>query len=317
MSGETARSAESVPRKPRIAYFGTPEVAVAPLLALVGAGHDVALVVSATDKRRGRGSTVSASPVKAAATSAGLPVTDQPDDAIGQGIDLGVVVAYGSLIRPHLLAEMPFVNIHVSDLPRWRGAAPVERAILAGDPTAMVCVMALEPGLDTGGIYASTTTLIGAKTADGLRDELVTRGTELLLDLIANGFGAPVAQQGEPTYAAKIDNTERQIDWSASAVQIDRLVRIGRAWTTAGDRRLKVHAVAIGDHDDDPASLPGQIVGTTVSTGEGVIQLINVQPEGKPPMDAIAWRRGARIVDGDVVGAETSPASSGSKDSNG
>ncbi len=307
MSGEPVLSAESVPSRPRIAYFGTPEVAVAPLLALIDAGHDVALVVSAPDKRRGRGSMVSASPVKAAAVRAGLAVSDRPDDAIGHGIDLGVVVAYGSLIRPHLLAEIPFVNIHVSNLPRWRGAAPVERAILAGDVTAAVCVMALEAGLDTGGIYGSVTTPIDAKTAQELRDELVSRGTELLLDLIAHGFGPPVPQEGDPSYAAKIDNVDRQIDWSASAVHVDRLVRIGGAWTTAGGRRLKVHEVAIGDHDGGPATMPGQIGGTSVSTGGGVIELISVQPEGKPPMDATAWRRGARVVDGDRLGAPMAP----------
>jgi len=309
-SNETASiaSASRVPAHPRIAYFGTPQVAVAPLLALIDAGSDVALVVSASDKRRGRGSSTSPSPVKAAALESGLVVTDRPDDIIGAGIDLGVVVAYGSLIRPHLLAVCPFVNIHVSDLPRWRGAAPVERAILAGDVSATVCVMALEEGLDTGGIYAAGSTRIADKTADELREELVSAGTELLLGLLANGFDEPARQLGVATYAAKIETAERQIDWTASATQINRLVRIGGAWTTVGGRRLKVHAAVVGGNNGVPATPPGQIGGTTVSTGEGVIELITVQPEGKGPMDAASWRRGANVAEGDLLGAPADKA---------
>ena len=117
----------------RLVYLGTPEIAVQPLRALHDAGHDIALVVSQPDRRRGRGAAVSASPVKAAALELGLPVTERIDEVIDSGAELGVVVAYGRLIRPPVLAAVPMVNMHFSLLPRWRGAAPVERAILAGD----------------------------------------------------------------------------------------------------------------------------------------------------------------------------------------
>jgi methionyl-tRNA formyltransferase len=124
------------------------------LRALVGAGHEVVLVVSQPDKRRGRGGELAPSPVKAAAVALGLAVTERVDDVITAGAELGVVVAYGRLIRPHVLAVLPMINVHFSLLPRWRGAAPVERAILAGDERTGVCVMQLEEGLDTGPVYA-------------------------------------------------------------------------------------------------------------------------------------------------------------------
>ena len=120
-------------RPKRLVFLGTPEIAVPPLRALHEAGHDIALVVSRPDRRRGRGGSLSPSPVKEAALELGLPVTDRVDDVIDAGAELGVVVAYGRLIRPHVLAAVPMVNMHFSLLPRWRGAAPVERAILAGD----------------------------------------------------------------------------------------------------------------------------------------------------------------------------------------
>ncbi|MDQ4131986.1 MAG: methionyl-tRNA formyltransferase, partial [Actinomycetota bacterium] len=130
----------------RLVFLGTPEVAVGPLRALVADGHDVALVVSRPDRKRGRGGALVPSPVKAAALELGLPVTDRVDDVIDVGAELGVLVAYGRLVRPHVLARVPMVNLHFSLLPRWRGAAPVERAILAGDRETGVCLMALDEG---------------------------------------------------------------------------------------------------------------------------------------------------------------------------
>ena len=144
------------PEPRRLVYLGTPALAVAPLRALHAAGYDIPLVVSAPDRRRGRGGATMPSPVKAAALELGLDVTADPDDVLDVDADLGVVVAYGRLIKPHLLEALPFVNLHFSLLPRWRGAAPVERAILAGDDVTGVCLMAVEEDLDTGGVYAST-----------------------------------------------------------------------------------------------------------------------------------------------------------------
>ncbi len=188
----------------RLVYLGTPEMAVPPLRALVEAGHDVVLVVTRDDKRRGRGSGTSPSPVKAAALELGLPVSHSVDDCLAAvtegGAELGVVVAFGQIIKPHVLAVLPMVNLHFSLLPRWRGAAPVERALLAGDEVTGVCVMALEEGLDTGGVYARREVPIGPETtAAELRTELVDVGTELLVETLGSRralVGSSVAAGG-------------------------------------------------------------------------------------------------------------------------
>ena len=170
------------------------------------AGFELGAVVTRVDKRRGRGGTLTPSPVKSAALELGLPVLHRVDEALGLGADLGVVVAFGQLIRPHVLAALPMVNLHFSLLPRWRGAAPVERALLAGDRETGVCLMQVEHGLDTGGVFAREVVPIGERvTAAELRAELVSVGARLLVDSLTAGLGAPQPQQGEPVYAAKID----------------------------------------------------------------------------------------------------------------
>src|SRR5438094_7306712 len=217
----------------RLVFLGTPEAAVPPLRALVDAGHDVALVVSQPDKRRGRGAALVPSPVKAAATELGLTRSDLVDDSLRVGAELGVVVAFGRLIKPHVLDKVPMVNVHFSLLPRWRGAAPVERAILAGDRETGVCIMRLEEGLDTGPVYDREVVAIGEEeTVAQLRDRLVDTGTRLLLRRLRAGLGEPEAQVGEPTYAAKLDPDELHLDWQLPAVELHRTVRLGRAWTT-------------------------------------------------------------------------------------
>jgi methionyl-tRNA formyltransferase len=272
---------------------------VAPLRALVGAGFDVALVVSQPDRKRGRGSALSPSAVKAAALELGLPVTDRVDDVLDVGADLGVVVAYGKLIKPHVLAGLPMVNLHFSLLPRWRGAAPVERALLAGDAETGVCLMAVEEGLDTGPVYAVERVAIDAEeTAEQLRARLVAVGTDLLVRALEEGLGAPVPQVGEPTYATKLDPNELELHWDGPAVELHRLVRLGRAWTTFRGKRLKVLAADLAATEAGPGELDGVVVGT----GDGGLELVTVQPEGKGPQDAAAWRNGARPEPGEKVG---------------
>ena len=269
-------------------------MAVPTLRALVAAGHDVALVVTAADKRRGRGGALVPSPVKAAALELGLPVTDRVDDVLELDPlpELGVVVAFGKLIKPHVFEAVPMINVHFSLLPRWRGAAPVERAILAGDERTGVCVMAIEEALDTGAVFRSVEVPIGPDaTIDELRSVLVDLGTRLVLDALEHGLGTPTPQQGEPTYASKIAPAEHQIDWSAPAVDVHRLVRIGSAWTTYNGKRLKVWRTALPAGD-----------GVTVPTGTDVIELVEVQPEGKGRMPARAWANGARWRTGDRLG---------------
>jgi methionyl-tRNA formyltransferase len=278
----------------RLVFLGTPEFATAPLRALVDAGWEIALVVSQPDKRRGRGGGLMPSPVKRAALDLGLPVSDRVDDVLDTGADLGVAAAFGRLIRPHVLERVPLVNLHFSLLPRWRGAAPVERAILAGDERTGVDLMVIEEGLDTGGVYARSEVAIGPdETADELRMRLAALGTELLLANLRDGLPEPKPQQGEPTYAKKIDPAELEIDWGRPAIEIHRLVRIGGAWTTHEGHRLKVWRTAL-----IPAA-PGDVA---VPAGDGPMQLVEVQPEGRRRMPARDWANGVHWRPGDRVG---------------
>ena len=277
----------------RLVFLGTPAAAVPPLRALVDNGHEVALVVSRADKRRGRGRELTPSPVKTAALELGLPVTSKVDDVIETGADLGVVVAFGLIIKPHVLAAVPMVNLHFSLLPRWRGAAPVERAILAGDEETGVCVMEVEEGLDTGGVYALERVAISPhEHLDQLRGRLVEVGTRLLVETLARpgGLGRPEPQVGEPTYASKLTPEELEMDWSRPAAYLARLPQVGKAWTTFRDKRL-----LILDARPVPAGpAPGLLDHVVVGTGEGGLELVTVQPEGRAPLDAAAWRNGAR-----------------------
>jgi methionyl-tRNA formyltransferase len=287
-----------------LAFLGTPEAAVAPLQALHHAGHDIRIVVTRADKRRGRGADLVPSPVKAAALSLGLPVTTAVDDVIDSGASLGVVVAFGRIIKPHVLAAVPMINLHFSLLPRWRGAAPVERALLAGDPVTGVCLMTLEEGLDTGPVHACESVDIGPdETLDSLRSRLVVVGTRLLVEQLAAGLSPPVPQVGEPTYAAKLEPDELRLDWTQTALQLHRVVRLGRAWTTWRGKRLRVlQARPLAGAAGRPEAPPGTLDGLLVATGEGALELIEVQPEGKQPMPAARWRNGARPVAGECLG---------------
>ncbi len=281
----------------RLVFLGTPEMAVPPLRALAEVGFEIVLVVTRPDKRRGRGSQLSPSPVKAVATELGLAVSHSVDDVVGSGADLGVVVAFGQLIKPHVLDVVPMVNLHFSLLPRWRGAAPVERALLAGDDETGVCLMQLEAGLDTGPVYRCEAVPIGPSTTAGeLRATLVTVGTSLLIDELRAGLGEAAPQSGEPTYATKIRAEELQIDWAQPSNNIDRLVRIGGAWTMLGGRRLKVTAAELVDESAPPSS-------ELIEDRIGGLRLLTVQPEGRPPMPFAAFARGARLGDREHLGS--------------
>ena len=271
----------------RIVFLGTPDDAVPPLRALVDAGHDVALVVTQPDRRRGRGGKPIPSPVKVAATELGLPVLtpvkarEVVDEVAASGAEAGVVVAFGQILPPALLETLPlgFVNVHFSLLPRWRGAAPVERAILAGDAQTGVCVMALEAGLDTGPVYARVAMPIApTATAGEVTGALVDAGTDLLLATLPDlGDRVPEPQEGEPTYADKLSPEEFALDPTRPAEELARVVRAGNprpgAWTTVGGIRVKVWRAEVRD---------------------GELVPLEVQPEGKPRMAADAWARGLR-----------------------
>lgn len=278
----------------RLVYLGTPPFAVGPLRALVESGFEVALVVSRADARRGRGGKTTPSPVKAAALELGLPTSDRVDDVLDVGADLGVVVAFGRLIKPHVLAALPMVNVHFSLLPRWRGAAPVERAVLAGDERTGVDLMVVEEGLDTGGVYDRIEVEIGPdETVDELRARLGDLGTRLVVDNLTRGLGPPQPQQGETTYAHKIGPDELRVDWAQPALAIHRLVRVGGAWTTFAGKRLKVWRTALPG-SDAATSAGADLVEVPAGGGGERLGLVEVQPEGKPRMAARAWANGAR-----------------------
>ena len=291
----------------RLAYLGTPAMAVPPLRALVEAGHDVALCVTRPDKRRGRGGRATPSPVKEAARELGIPVSHDAGDLSGTGVELAVVVAYGRIIPAALLDEVPMVNLHFSLLPRWRGAAPVERAILAGDRETGVCLMKVEEGLDTGPVYAVRPVPIDDDvTLDELRARLVEVASALTVDALANGLSGlpdPRPQEGEPTIAAKITKEDLRLDWQLPALRLRRVVRLGHAWTTFRGKRVTVLGATVGGEATEGAQ-PGELHGAAVTTGDGVLVLHQVQPESRSPMSADEWLRGVRPVPGERLGTD-------------
>jgi methionyl-tRNA formyltransferase len=284
----------------RIAYLGTPQVAVPTLLAIHAAGFEIPLVVTRPDRRRGRGGALSPSPVKTAALECGLPVTEDLEDLHGLEVDLAVVVAYGRIIPTALLEQIPMVNLHFSLLPRWRGAAPVERALLAGDTRTGVCLMEVAEGLDTGAIFDVTEVEIaGDDTLDSLRTRLVDLGTGMVLRALTDGFAEPQPQIGEPVHAAKIDPSELELDWQDSATQLSRVVRLGGAWTTFRGRRFKVWSTRELPRTD---LAPGVLDGVVVGTADGALELLEVQAEGRGRVTAAQWRNGAQPTERDRLG---------------
>ncbi len=284
-------------------FLGTPVDAVPTLDALVDAGFEIVLVVTMPDRRRGRGSALIESPVKQAALRHGIEVTSDTSRLLTVEADLGVVVAFGRIITNPVLEALPMVNLHFSLLPRWRGAAPVERAILAGDEVTGVCVMALAPELDTGDVHASAELAIGATaTATELRAELASVGADLMVRTLSDGLADPSSQVGEATYARKIEPADLELDFVRSAAELDRIVRVGGAWTTFRGERFKIWRTSVSDAD--PTAAPGTIgPNGVVATGSGGLQLEIVQPAGRARTDAGAWLNGARLGADDRLGS--------------
>ena len=284
----------------RLAFLGTPEAAVVALHALVDAGHDVAIVVTRPDRRRGRGATLSPSPVKRAALELGLAVSHDLGDVDGASVERGIVVAYGAMVPAALLAEVPMLNVHFSLLPRWRGAAPVARAILAGDEETGVDIMGLEPTLDTGPIYAEVRTTIADKTLSELTDELARAGASALLEVLSREdlLAHPRAQSGDVSYAAKLTKESYRLDPSMGADLAARVVRLERSHIRVGARRLRLCRARIVDDVGRAGTLSRGAEGVVVHFATGSLLLEQVQPEGKRPMDSSAWWAGARLADG-------------------
>ncbi|MCQ3814011.1 MAG: methionyl-tRNA formyltransferase [Acidimicrobiia bacterium] len=282
----------------RIVYLGTPVTAVAPLRALKEAGYEIVLVVTRPDRRRGRGARLQPSPVKVAAQDLGITISDNLQALATVDADIAVVVAYGEIIPAPFLQRMPMVNMHFSLLPRWRGAAPVERAILNGDEVTGVCLMAVAEGLDTGPLYRQVRTKIDAnEDSEMLQARLSALGTKLMLEAFSAGLGSPEPQQGEATYAAKLTSVDRHIDWRQSALQIIRQIRVGGAWTTFRGQRFIIWRAKQSEpvpKRGTPNLAPGSITELTVATGDGHIEMVEVQTQGRTRQSADAWRNGVR-----------------------
>lgn len=294
----------------RIVFAGSPAAAVPSLRALIGGPHEVVAVVTREDSRQGRKKVLTPTPVARAADEAGVrvvrsnrlePVTNE---LVALEPDLGVIVAYGGLVREPLLSapRLGWINLHFSLLPRWRGAAPVQRAIMAGDHRTGAAVFQLVPELDAGDVFAMESRAIGRnQTAGHLLEVLAASGAALLagvVDELAAGTAHATAQRGEPTLAPKLTLEDGRIDWSQDAVAVDAHIRgvtpEPGAFTTIEAERLKVHAAAIAH--DIPRLAPGRIEerGGRVFAGTGStpLELLEVQPAGKRSMPAPDWWRG-------------------------
>jgi methionyl-tRNA formyltransferase len=282
----------------RLAFLGTPEPAVISLRALVAAGHEIVIVITRPDRRRGRGSEVTASPVKLAAHELGLPVGHRLVDLDDVDVECAVVVAYGAMIPSSLLERLPMLNVHFSLLPRWRGAAPVERAILAGDLVTGVSVMTLDEGLDTGPVHLERRVDVGSKSSSALLLELAHVGAGAVLEVLASPelLASPTAQVGEPTYAQKITPETFHLSPTMSRELVLRTVRLGRAFTFVGARRLRIiDASSLDDVELTSGSLGVRDGHVVMGTVEGVVALLTVQPEGSRSMVARDWWAGARL----------------------
>jgi len=280
------------------------------LSALLEAKVSVVAVVTNPDKRRGRGAKTEASPAKKVALDHGLRVIESPADAVAfleqHGTDgvTGIVVAYGRIIREPLLSAIPLVNLHFSLLPRWRGAAPVERAILAGDATTASSIMQIEEGLDTGAVYdVESVDINDTETVEQLRSRLGVIGAAQIVRMLREGFPKPTPQSGEPVHADKITPDELLIDWSKSALDVTRTVRVGGAHGFFRGSRVKIHEALPTDGDGAPGAFIAVGADVVVAAGGGAVRLVTVQPEGKRPMAARDWANGVRPSVGESFGS--------------
>ena len=281
----------------KIAFLGTPDISGSTLVYLVNSGYEIPIVITGEDKKRGRGSALTPSPVKVLASELGLKVSHDPTVLLDTEFDLAVVVAYGRLISGALLNKGLFVNLHFSLLPRWRGAAPMERAILAGDEVTGVCVMKLVKELDAGPIYQARQVPLDREIIlSELADQLSRLANEALSDELAKGddaFSTAAEQVGEPTYAHKLSADDLRIDWGVSSGEVLRKIRLGRAWTTLDGSRFRITSAAVVPNSSLGLA-PGEISGTMVETASGVIEIKSLQPPNKREMAAKDWINGMK-----------------------
>jgi len=293
----------------KIVFMGTPDFSVPVLRALVDAGHQVLAVYTQPPRPAGRGKADRPTAVHVAAQALGLPVRhpislktpEAQAEFAAHGADVAVVVAYG-LILPQPVLDAPArgcLNIHASLLPRWRGAAPIHRAIMAGDAETGVCIMQMEAGLDTGPVLLRQATPIGPEETTGaLHDRLSRMGAALILralDSLPNLRATPQPSEGV-TYAQKIDKAEARVNWARPAAEVDRQIRglspFPGAWCLVGEERVKL----LRSRPAQGSGAPGQVLqGFTIACGQGAIDVLEAQREGKRPAPTADLLRGLAL----------------------
>jgi methionyl-tRNA formyltransferase len=304
--------------KLRLAFMGTPEFAVPSLAALRDAGHEIAAVYSQPPRRAGRGHQPQPSPVHQAGEAAGLSVrtparldADAAAAFAALGLDAAVVIAYGLILPKAVLAapRLGCINIHASLLPRWRGAAPIQRAILAGDGATGITIMQMDEGLDTGPMLLAEPVPIGPQTtARGLQEELAATGARLIvaaLDGVALGRLSPRPQPPQgATYAKKLRREEGVIDWRRPAIELERAVRAFDPWPGAffehRGERIKILSAAVVAA---PSAAPGTVLDQhlTIACGEGALRPVRLQRSGRGAQDADAFLRGYAVPPGTIL----------------
>ncbi|MGB5556953.1 MAG: methionyl-tRNA formyltransferase [Paracoccaceae bacterium] len=301
----------------RVVFMGTPEFSVPVLEALMAAGHEIAAVYCQPPRPAGRGKKDRASPVQTRAEAMGLPVRhpvslrtpEAQAEFAALGADVAVVVAYGLILPQAVLAAPRYgcLNIHASLLPRWRGAAPIHRAIMAGDEKTGVCIMQMDEGLDTGPVLLRAETPIGAEetTAD-VHDRLAALGAAKIVEALARLPELRPEPQPEKgvTYAAKIDKAEARVDWTSSATEIDRLIRglspFPGAWALIRGERVKLLASRLAGGQGRPGEvLDGHL---TIACGTGAIQPVRLQRAGRGVQSTEEFLRGWPVSAGEKVG---------------
>mgnify|MGYP003638573441 FL=1 len=299
----------------RIAFMGTPDFAVPALKALHAAGHEIVAVYSQPPRRAGRGKKLSPSPVQRVAEELGIetrtPVSlkskEEQTGFAALDLDLAIVAAYG-LILPQAILDAPkmgCLNIHGSLLPRWRGAAPVQRAILAGDTETGITIMQMEAGLDTGPMLLKSTTPIDGKTAGELTEELAKTGADLMVQYLASPSDYPAEAQNDDlaTYAKKIEKHEAHLDFNQPAEQVERQIRaftpVPGAFFEFENNRYKILEAQVSDSDGGAGTtLDDQLL---IGCGTGSIQPEVIQKAGKPAIDLKSFLNGTKIPIGTVL----------------
>jgi methionyl-tRNA formyltransferase len=296
----------------RLIFMGTPEFSATALRALIAAGHEIACVYSQPPRPKGRGYEVQKQPVHLLAESLGLEVrtpltlksADEQQKFAALKADAAVVVAYGLLLPKPILDAPKYgcFNIHASLLPRWRGAAPIQRAIMAGDAQSGVAIMRMEEGLDTGPVMKMEALPITPQTtAASLHDELAPLGARLMVEVLANPSEPATPQSADGvTYAKKIDKAEAHIDFTKTASEVRNHIHglspFPGAWCMAGETRLKLLNVEVVQGEGKPGAALDEAL--TIACGAGAIRILKLQREGKGPMDAATFTRGFPLPKG-------------------